>query len=148
MKCSEIHKKIIFYIENTILEDEVLKIKEHLSNCNECSAIEKYTRGNLLFLNSEKVVNENPFLFNKIQNKLQKEKKSYVFYSFQKIQPLLVAATIVLGLFLGVLIGQQSMNSNKTTVKEELKSEMYFSEFSYQDAELAIFEKENLNNNE
>lgn len=105
MDCKSVQNNLIFYIEKSLPQQQMQQIQQHLKHCKPCA--EKYQK--LLtayqFIETEKQANVNPFLWTRIQAKIQN--KPAIQPIWQKVlQPVILTIIIVIGLFLGIKLGQ------------------------------------------
>ena len=124
MNCNECQTKITSYPEEKTSPETLRSIKKHLEFCAECRAF--YTASGCVdvFVAHEKQVKVNPFMATRVMAQIEKQKSikaNSVFIRTLKPQPLLVAASIVLALFLGVSAGSFYQPANLAEqVPEEL----------------------------
>ena len=106
MKCKEINKKLIFYIEDSIDETEKSEIEKHLSECKSCAADLSILKLSFQSIEIETQTEGNSFVSTQILAKIEskKQKKSVLKYVFQP-----VIATLVV--FVGIWIGQNISNN-------------------------------------
>lgn len=108
MNCNECQTKITNYPEEKSSPETLRSIKLHLESCADCRAFYAASGWVDAFVANEKRVNVNPFMATRVMAQIEKQKavKAHsVFIRSLKPQSLLVAASIVLALFLGVSAG-------------------------------------------
>jgi len=135
MKHKEIHKKLLQYIHAELPYEENIKVKRHLQQCNQCR---KDVQLLYSIWNSPQSINRvqpSPFLWNKISaqlvNKNQREPliyKSKIFV-LQTSRPALVAAIVIMGLFIGIKLGNHIVISKSSSKLPEITSTQLQNEF-------------------
>lgn len=105
MNCKEVNKSITAYIDKELDASQTAQFEEHLSVCSECK--ELVAEMKLVYGEIEAEKNEftpNPFLGNKIWQKIQEEKfaESAPVIPLRRMSIAYIAAA---GIFLGVTLG-------------------------------------------
>jgi hypothetical protein len=114
MKCKQVHKNFIGYIENTLSGALSAALHNHIETCPACK--EKYE--NLLYtytiFDKQSSPEITPFFYTRVEQRLKSRMYPTVpLYSlfFKRLQPVLAAVIIVLGISLGILVGKNLANS-------------------------------------
>lgn len=148
MKCQDAHKEFLFLAEGTLSESKTRETEKHISECGECNLLYKNISDTFNEIQKEKITEINPFFFTRIEQKMKnkKEAKSVVFVPKLKriVEPLMLAAVIAMGLFFGVLIGNNGNSQNEmANVEQEFAQEFYFddNELAYQSIEEYLIEE-------
>ncbi|MCF8223782.1 MAG: zf-HC2 domain-containing protein [Bacteroidales bacterium] len=123
MKCSEVHKDLIFYIEGDLSPEREKALRKHLDSCSDCRAYEKFMRQSLGAIEMKKDVPADDEFAGKVL-----EKMSSVPIKTFSIAPVLkyaaAAAVIVLGVFTGM--GIANLTTNTSTDKLAEAGEEYY----------------------
>ncbi|NOY58454.1 MAG: hypothetical protein GXO75_05920 [Calditrichaeota bacterium] len=139
MKHKEIQKKLLRYIEAELPPDERAEVQLHLERCEQCRKDVQSLSGAWNLSQSIKQVQPSPFLWNKISaqlgGKTQKGglvNKVRVFIR-QTARPALTAAIVMLGLFIGIKLGNRLMmtevSSRQAGTSLQLQSEFGLENF-------------------
>lgn len=139
MECKAIEKKLLFYIEGELNDKDEIEVESHLLTCTTCKSKYNFIKGSMLLIESEKKMEINPFLYTRIQGKLDApvvSRRQRVFV------PVLMTSVLVVGLFIGTLIGQ-------ITVSPKLSNETnYEVAYLFNDTQLEGLEYKLLNDKE
>ena len=115
MEHKEIRKKLLRYIDAELPQEERADIQQHLKRCEQCRKDIQSLSGLWNLSQSIKRAQPSPFLWNKIsaqlEGKTQKRRlvnKVRVFIR-QTAWPALTAAIVMLGLFIGIKVGNRLM---------------------------------------
>lgn len=114
MNCSICERKLNDYLEGKLSSDLSNEMKDHLEHCETCMEI--YSGLQLLetLIQKEKEVMLSPFLDNKVMDLIRPKMTIEREVKFQRIlQPLFIAASIMLALLGGIKVGNL-YNSAKT----------------------------------
>ena len=116
MKCKVLHKKLIFFLEKELPENEMEQIKMHISECASCALFLEEMRKVLAIIDEEKMPETNPFLYSRVKVKLEDHaEKSPAPGWFTQLKPALqpIAFSILLavGVYSGFEIGKPMENT-------------------------------------
>ncbi|MBI9038110.1 MAG: zf-HC2 domain-containing protein [Bacteroidales bacterium] len=146
MKCSEVQKKIIFYIEKELKKTSSSEIESHLNQCMKCNFIFNEMNKTYSILNDVKQLNPNPFFYTRLNEKIKeienKENKIIFRPSFVRIfQPIAVSFILIISLVLGIVIGNE-FNENSNTFENTIAfdSQVYSDNFYLNEIEGEYFE--------
>ncbi len=125
MKCKEVHKNLIFYIENELNAETQSKIQEHINGCVSCKKLYEKIKNTLGIINKEEKNKAYPFFFTRIQQKIEElnssEIKTGFLPSFTKVlKPVTLAILLAFGIFLGINLGNKYETNNYTESNENL----------------------------
>lgn len=126
MNCKECHKKVEVFVKGSLPEDELRLVREHLLECRSCNdafvalaIVEKVVA-------KEQQLNVNPFLKTRIMANINSLPLTQPNEAFQlarnwKLHPVLVAASVIVTIFLGVAAGNLiAPINNQDPIPEEL----------------------------
>jgi len=111
MKHKEIQKKLLRYIDAELPQEEREEIQLHLEQCEQCRKEVRLLSGICSLTQPVSRAQPSPLLWNKIsaqlEGKTQKEQLIHKAGAFirQTARPALTAAIVVLGLFIGIRLG-------------------------------------------
>ena len=146
MKCSEIQKKLIFYIEKELEKTSALEIESHLSKCKKCNSIFNEMNKTYSILNNVEQLNPNPFFYTRLSEKIKEidNKENQIIFrpSFIKIlQPIVVSFVLIVSVVLGIVIGNEfSQNSNIFENITETEIQVYSDNFYLNEIDEESFE--------
>lgn len=115
MKCKAIHKKLIFFLEGDLPEDEMQEIKEHLSRCPGCMMFAQEMKKTLAVMQLEIPVQVTSYFYTRIKARMEeqdeKQWKNAGFSILQKaLQPVLFTVLLMAGIYTGIKIGGNAFN--------------------------------------
>ncbi len=134
MKCDKINKKIIFYIEGDLDQQESNEIKEHLKSCTSCRNIFDMIKQSLDLIENEKDIKPNPFAKAKLEAKIESVNKKEYIKSYTLKKALKIAAILIIGLlatFTGIKLGDGYFNN--TDKSAEISEYQYYAQEYYLD---------------
>ncbi len=126
MKCETIQNNLIFYIDKELDNQVMLDIETHLKNCDECLAI--YKKLNNVYGYKTEKLDVQEFYFSDLKKRMDKEKNHMFLESKNNVflvKKLLVAAVLVIGLFIGVLMGNYYNNVEISQNPTEIENEVF-----------------------
>ena len=148
MKCKEAHNEFLFLADGSITETRKVETEKHIAECAVCNALYKNVLETFNVIDEEKVTEINSFFFTGIEQKMKSKAKQEKVISMLRlkrvIEPLMLAAVIAMGLFFGILIGNNSSQQTEiANVEEEFAQEFYFgdNELAYQSIEEYLIEE-------
>lgn len=113
MKCSDVEKQLIFYAENSLDTTSGANITEHLEVCPDCQKKLAAIQAGLKFIDEEKKIEVNNFIYAKIKLKTEKNQKNNVRQLKKYFTPLMVAAALTFGVIIGNLVSQTAIEHNE-----------------------------------
>jgi anti-sigma factor RsiW len=112
MECKIVENKLVFYLDGDLPEDENQKVSQHLEGCSQCAAKLQYLKETFQWIETEKMIDVKPFLYTRIKTRM--EHKNVAVRQWV-LAPIAIASVLVVGLFVGTLVG-------KTTIRQTLAS--------------------------
>jgi hypothetical protein len=138
MNCKSTERKLIFFLENNLPNQEAEAVAFHLDLCPGCREKMEYLRETLSLLDKEKTVQVNPFLFTHLQGRLE-----YMEKEKSRIpKPLFIAAALIIGLFSGILLGQLIIGPSKPTSRQEYEIAYLFHDNQIENMENLLLEED------
>lgn len=122
MKCSEVHKQLLLYIDGELSENQIKRIYEHLKVCSSCHSVYENTRKAWKALRNEEIPHQ-PFFYTRLKQRMEKRKSKSV-PDFTRIgrailQPAIYFIVLGLGIYIGVHLGQGLEPQNETVSSTE-----------------------------
>lgn len=123
MDCNKILNSALLYLDNELVEDDRVKFESHLKECAECEAIYENIAATYKIIETDNLVEANPFFYHKLKMKLEAKDESRVITIFTTVlKPLAIAASITLG----IIIGNGELDTlNISTDDSEIVSENF-----------------------
>ncbi|OFX89220.1 MAG: hypothetical protein A2W99_01490 [Bacteroidetes bacterium GWF2_33_16] len=118
MNCKEFKNIIADYLGQNLNSDHEKQFAEHLQKCSECSLLFEKTNKTLSFLDNPERIPEQAFYFTQLKQKMENrftinESFLHTILTKKVLQPLLYLASIIIAVYIGILIGSGTPNSNK-----------------------------------
>ncbi len=141
MNCDKIEHKFIFYKDGDLTTEEKLLVESHLKTCEACSGKYAQLKNVLSLVNDQKATDVDPFFYIRTYQRLKNSDTSKTGLVNQKllvpaIQSFLVAASIAIGIFIG-------LNENQSNAREAyvdaFAEEYYLFETEFEPLETTIF---------
>jgi len=134
MKCKQVHKNLIGYIEETLPMPLSADLHNHIDKCTDCKALYENILATYTVFNQLPKPEINPFFYTRLEQKIKSKKPSEILLMplfLRRVQ--LVAATVLIavGISFGILIGKNLANSQlaKTSIDQNAILEAYASEY-------------------
>lgn len=145
MKCKTLQMKIIFFLEGDLPAEEMVQMKLHLSECNDCAAFAEEMKKTLAVLENEKSPAVNPFFYTrlkaKMENRASAQNQLYRNPFFAKIlQPAFFSILLIVGIYIGIKIGQPSTVDTNYIVYSEQEIIPYLNEMKNETIETFLME--------
>lgn len=135
MNCQEVKENMLAYLEGSLGGDLPGRMKEHIETCDSCRAFQMFMLQVNLQVEDEKARRPNPFLYTRIQEKIDRKHEVPVhgYYTRLLRSPLYYAAVIIFAVSLGVFAGKQlggllstpASTAPALSEQEKLKQEFY-----------------------
>ena len=104
MKCKDVEKVLIFYLDGELPEEKRLLVLQHINQCAGCAAKLHFLEESFQVIDSEKLVEVNPFLYTRIKARMEKQPEPVI--RRWVLVPLAAVSVLAAGLFMGVLVGK------------------------------------------
>lgn len=102
MNCKNVNKKLIFYIENDLPDNEAVEIQKHLSECKQCRAKYHFLKQTLAEIEYQKNIKANPFIATRILSRTADTTQKY------RLKKALSSVLIALFLLFAIFLGKKS----------------------------------------
>jgi len=131
MKCRDVQNQVFMFHEKTVPEAVKAAIAAHLDTCPSCRRY--YQRAEALerFIAREKQSEAGPFFYTRLeQNMINRKREHYpVLFRRRVWEPVLVAASIVVMIWLGILAGTRSGGiaiSPSATIESQVSTDDFY----------------------
>ena len=125
MDCSKVHKNLIFYIEGSLDKEASQSVKEHLDNCNDCSAFADMLQDSLGVIEEERIVHEDSQFTDRVIAGMQQVRGEAVTIRLTVLRYIAAAAVIVFGVFTGINIARV-LSGYDNDMAFDINSEAYY----------------------
>lgn len=137
MDCSFIRRNLFSYQEQQLSGKDKEEFEAHLHSCAECSQIVSGFKSVTSFIELRKADEPNPFAGTRIMQRLESEmadarKKASPFY-LRILQPLSIAAFLVIAVIIGFSIVKQSDPGISATINHQKKIQSIQSDLNIPD---------------
>ena len=135
MKHKEIQKKLLRYLDDELPQEERSEIQNHLERCEQCRQDIDLLSGAWNLSQPIKRSQPSPFLWNKISARLDSKAQKgqlihkAVLFIRQMAQPALTAAVVILGLFIGINLGDRMITAQLSNQQTAITTTQSQSEF-------------------
>lgn len=139
MNCKQVHKKFIFYIEGDLSKQEEHEIKKHVESCSQCSRLLNQLQETMNTI-SQQPIESNPFLLTRVMQQIEnrEQKKGMLWANSlqqQILQPAAIAIVLIIGAWIGIMLGGDMQTQEQLTSVDEIKEEIYFDDLQYETIE-------------
>jgi predicted anti-sigma-YlaC factor YlaD len=105
MKCRNIKKNLIYYIDNELSVDRAINVTNHLENCTNCRNYLAFLQSELHIINEEKNQEVTPFFYTRLENEEEyRIQRSWI----SLLQPALFSLVLMIGIYGGFQIGNDA----------------------------------------
>jgi len=152
MKCNNIHRNLIFYLEGDLTREKREEIKSHLHECEVCRNFAANLTSALEIIEKEKRPQMNSFLYTRIQEKINNydyNSNAVITSAAKLLRPVLILIVVVFGIFAGIKLGTYFDSKYVSNVPELQIEAYYLNDLQHESVETALlsedFETENIN---
>jgi anti-sigma factor RsiW len=145
MKCKTLHKKLIFFLEGDLPENEANEMKAHLAECESCAAFAEDMQKTLGIIQVEKSPEVNPFFYTRLKARMEKkdtrEKQPVGFPVWEKVlQPAFFSLLLLAGVYTGIKIGQPANSETNQSIFAETELVPFLNEMDTEPIETFLME--------
>src|SRR5690554_2798980 len=145
MNCESIHKKLIFFIEGDLPDNEMQVISKHLSQCPECSRYAEDFRRTFEVIDEEKRYEVSPYFYSKLKVKLEKQMKpipeTTLFSIWERfLQPALFSVLLLAGIYTGIITGRDAVKSTAYNIESPVEALPFLNEMDLEPLESFLIE--------
>ena len=134
MNCHKIQKILPDYIESDLKSKSAEEVFLHLGNCATCNKMHSQLLITIQQLKPKSEIAEQPFYYTRLKQRMENNRVKRSLPSLNPnlkkvLQPLVYAATIIIVVYVGVLIGSSSSGISQYS-GFELKDKEYIEDFA------------------
>ena len=120
MKHEQIHKDLIFYLDNELSDEKRKAVEEHLAECANCRSFLAFLKEEMHIIEKEKNPEASPYFFTRLSARLD-EKQIYQTQSqwARLAQPAFFSLILLAGIYGGVKLGS---NASSPLVNQQTSS--------------------------
>ncbi len=106
MDCKQVKNNLIFYHYGELSPQQSEEIKKHLQTCQSCAADYQKLSAVLDYAAAEARSEPNPYIWTRVKARLEQSGEYTPVPAWVRVlQPVLLVALVVVGLFLGIQLG-------------------------------------------
>ena len=119
MNHKEVQKKLIFYLEESLPDEEQIAIRLHLKACETCRFYFEELQTDFKLLEEEKRRESSPYFYTRLKSRMEQPKQP-VFLGKRLLQPALFVLLLLVSIGFGAEIGAELTNSTQKTPQEKI----------------------------
>ena len=124
MKCNDLHKKLIFYLEADLPENELKQIDLHLSECTECSLFLEDMKKTLGIIETDKIQKTDPFFYTRLKARMENQPEVEAGFIrrpvfIRVLQPALFTILLLAGIYGGYKIGKTEASYKSASLESQ-----------------------------
>jgi len=110
MKCSKVHRELIFYLDGELSQEKTGTISRHLGECAGCRGFLELLKEQMQLIENEKRPEVSPYFFTRVSARLDEDRQSTSVPATRKgwLQPALFTVLLLAGMAGGILLGNQA----------------------------------------
>lgn len=145
MKCSTLHKNIIFFLEKELPAKEMEEMQKHFDVCPDCKAFAEDMKKTLGIIEDEKSPQVNPFFYTRLKARMESEleKETMPFWKpvmVKVIQPAFFTVLLIAGIYGGFKIATPVQTNMASTVYADNEIIPYLNEMQAEPLEDFLME--------
>jgi hypothetical protein len=145
MKCKTLHKKLFFFLEGDLPENEANEMRVHLAECESCAAFAGDMQKTLGIIQIEKSPDVNPFFYTRLKARMEndevQEKQRVGFPVWEKVlQPAFFSFLLLAGIYTGIKIGQPANSGTEQNIFAETELVPFLNEMETEPLENFLME--------
>jgi anti-sigma factor RsiW len=145
MKCKIIHKKLIFFIEGELPQNEMKEIALHLNKCTECAAFADELRKTLAAAEREKNIQVSPYFFNRLKARMENQPEApspvHEFPVWERLlQPAVFSVLLLAGIYTGIKVGARATGELPASGYAEMEIIPFINELEAEPLEMFLME--------
>ncbi len=117
MKHKEIEKNLIFFLEESLPDQEMKTVQLHLDSCDNCRLLSDELRADMDILASTAVKEINPYFYTRLKVEMEKPLEASRFRYRNLLQPALFSLLLLISIGVGVKMGGTMVNSDQVEKK-------------------------------
>ena len=124
MKCKNIHKDLIAYLDKDLPDWRYQEIAEHIQNCEKCRKSYESLKQKWELWDQKERIPYQPFYYTRLKQRMANQKQAEHKPLMKKaLQPALFSVLIILGLALGVFLGMGVTNPPMQSQESGIENE-------------------------
>lgn len=130
MNCKEIQNKLIFLVGNELQETAEQLMMQHIQTCDSCSLLYHSVREAFNKMENEKKIASNPYLYTRIQQKINNQNTTVEKGIFGMLKESVVILVVAAAISIGVVVGYISKEyyvqpeNNQVTLADDYTSQL------------------------
>lgn len=125
MNCTTCSEILDDYLAGTLKPELSAQLVQHLNHCQRCNDLHQMLTYTQKLIKEEKNYSENPFLTERIMAQIEHQHSDYsdnrlILQVYKVARPALIAASVILAVFIGIAAGNLTVKLTKPNLPAEL----------------------------
>jgi len=145
MKCKNINKDLIFFVEGSLTGKRKAEINRHLSECKICRNFVKELTYDMAIIEKEKEAEVSPYIYSKIYNKITSNEQTanaFITSALKVLKPVFITLLILSGIFSGFKLGSSFSDKYSYVDSEFQIISYYLNDLQHESVETIILSEE------
>lgn len=143
MNCKTVQNKMTAYRSEALEKESLSEIKSHIEDCSACREIYEGLNETLNLIDKRKRLNENPYLYTRIKQRLESEKALKPKPVFKRIlQPAFLSLLILFSVYFGIQLGLSYQIDSVENELTETSTSYYFNDLEHENIEFLLLNDE------
>jgi len=109
MKHNNIHKDLIFYLDNELSVEKRIAVEKHLEGCADCRSFLSFLKDGMQVIEKEKNPDVSPFFYTRLSARLEEKPEHQAQSQWTRLaQPAFFSLILVLGIYGGLKLGSNA----------------------------------------
>lgn len=146
MKCKEVNKKLVSYINNELSNTENENVKSHLESCAICNEIVVELQNTMNLFDDRITLQPNPFLYTRILQELNilhtvQDNNGFLPVFKRVLLPVIFSLLLIFSVFLGITLGNIYETNQQEKETSLLTIEYFFNDLEQETVEVSLLKE-------
>lgn len=146
MKCKEVNKKLVSYINNELSNTENENVKSHLESCAICNEIVVELQNTMNLFDDRITLQPNPFLYTRILQELNilhtvQDNNGFLPVFKRVLLPVMFSLLLIFSVFLGITLGNIYETNQQEKETSSLTIEYFFNDLEQETVEVSLLKE-------
>lgn len=146
MKCKEVNKKLVSYINNELSNTENENVKSHLESCAICNEIVVEFQNTMNLFDDRITLQPNPFLYTRILQELNilhtvQDNNGFLPVFKRVLLPVMFSLLLIFSVFLGITLGNIYETNQQEKETSSLTIEYFFNDLEQETVEVSLLKE-------
>ncbi|MBR9682784.1 MAG: zf-HC2 domain-containing protein [Candidatus Aenigmarchaeota archaeon] len=143
MKCKEVNKKLVSYINDELSNTENKNVKSHLESCAICNEIAVELQNTMNLFDDRITLQPNPFLYTRILQELNnlhtvQDNNGFLPVFKKVLLPVMFSLLLIFSVFLGITLGNIYETNQQEKETSSLTIEYFFNDLEQETVEVSL----------